>query len=86
MRGTSFNACQGFNLRLRLFDRRRRMFPEMSFQGCGVGAEFALRTMEPDGSQAIYTVVNKQFKVVSESIFTNPYQLSNLRVGKVVAF
>jgi hypothetical protein len=60
------------------------MSPEMSFQGCGVGAEFALRTMEPDGSQAIDTVVNIQFKVVSESIFTNPYQLGNLRVGKVV--
>ena len=86
MRGTSLNTCQGFNLRLRLFDSRRRMFSEMSFQGCSVGAEFALRTMELDGSQAIDTVVKKQFKVVSKSIFTNPYQLSNLRVGKVVAF
>ena len=58
----------------------------MSFQRGGMVAKLALRTIELNCFQSIDTSVRIQLKVVPESIVTNPYQLSNLRMGEIVAF
>jgi len=60
------------------------MLLEMSFQRGGMVAKFALRTIELNCFQSINTSFQIQLEVVPEGIVTDPNQLGNLRMGKVV--